>query len=184
MPTTIKEAIAKWEEKTGEKASDSLRVDLWGQIPPIEKMDASLNVLSRCERLALSTNMIDKITNLNALKNLKVLSLGRNNIKSLAGIEATSETLTDLYLSYNIIEKLKGINVLKKLRVFYLGYNLVKDWSEFGKLNEVPTLEEIVFIGNPLYDKYAADGEWVTQVSNRLKNLKKLDGWPIIRDVD
>ena len=31
-------------------------------------------------------------------------------------------------------------------------------------------------VGNPLYDKYAADGEWVTQVSNRLKNLKKLDG--------
>ncbi|XP_047677700.1 dynein axonemal light chain 1 isoform X3 [Tachysurus fulvidraco] len=84
--TTIKEALAKWEEKSGEKAGDAKEVKLYGQIPPIEKMDASLSTLTNCEKLSLSTNCIEKIANLNGLKNLKILSLGRNNIKNLNGL--------------------------------------------------------------------------------------------------
>lgn len=42
------------------------------------------------------------------LKNLKILSLGRNNIRELNGIEAVGETLEQLWISYNQIEKLKG----------------------------------------------------------------------------
>jgi len=41
------------------------------------------------------------ITNLQAFKCLKTLSLGRNNLKSLQGIEASSETLEQLWISYN-----------------------------------------------------------------------------------
>uniref|UniRef100_A0A5K4F343 Uncharacterized protein n=1 Tax=Schistosoma mansoni TaxID=6183 RepID=A0A5K4F343_SCHMA len=48
-PTTIKEAIKKWEEKTGQKASEATEVKLYGQYPPIEKMDASLSTLTMCE---------------------------------------------------------------------------------------------------------------------------------------
>ena len=52
------------------------------QIPPVEKMDASLAYLAAtCEHLSLSTNCIEKIANLNGFKNLRILSLGRNNIK-------------------------------------------------------------------------------------------------------
>ena len=78
------------------------------------------------------------------LENLKVLSLGRNNIKNLNGLvrvpdtrprvfplfstvhpypgfvfvqEAVSDSLVQLWISYNSIEKLKGIGVLKKLKV-------------------------------------------------------------------
>lgn len=36
--------------------------------------------------LSLSTNNIEKIANLNGLKNLKILSLGRNKIKTLTGL--------------------------------------------------------------------------------------------------
>ena len=46
---TIKEALQKWEEKTQQKASEAKEVALYGQIPPIEKMDASLSMLSACE---------------------------------------------------------------------------------------------------------------------------------------
>lgn len=37
-------------------------------------------------KLSLSTNYIEKIINLSALSNLKILSLARNNLKSLSGI--------------------------------------------------------------------------------------------------
>ena len=68
------------------------------------------------------------------VENLKILSLGRNNIKSLTGLEAVGDTLEELWISYNSIEKLKGINVLKKLKVLYMSNNSVKDMNEFVKL--------------------------------------------------
>lgn len=37
------------EEKCGEKACDAKEVKLYMQLPPIEKMDASLSTLSHCE---------------------------------------------------------------------------------------------------------------------------------------
>ena len=37
-------------------------------------------------KLSLSSNNIERIANLSGLKKLKILSLGRNNIKSIAGL--------------------------------------------------------------------------------------------------
>jgi len=37
------------EEKHGQKAADVTRVELFAQIPPIEKMDAALSSLVTCE---------------------------------------------------------------------------------------------------------------------------------------
>uniref|UniRef100_A0A8C0S232 Dynein axonemal light chain 1 n=1 Tax=Canis lupus familiaris TaxID=9615 RepID=A0A8C0S232_CANLF len=78
------------EEKTSQKPSEAKEIKLYAQIPPIEKMDASLSTLANCEKLSLSTNCIEKIANLNGLKNLRILSLGRNNIKNLNGLVGCS----------------------------------------------------------------------------------------------
>ncbi|XP_072425559.1 dynein axonemal light chain 1 [Chiloscyllium punctatum] len=182
--TTIKEALAKWEERSGEKAAEAVEVKLYGQIPPIEKMDASLSTLSNCEKLSLSTNCIEKIANLNGLKKLTILSLGRNNIKNLNGLEAVGETLEELWISYNLIEKLKGIHAMRKLQVLYMSNNLVKDWAEFGKLADLPNLVDLVFVGNPIEEKYSAEGIWVDEATKRLTRLKKLDGVPVIKQVE
>ena len=114
--------------------------------------------------------MIEKITGLTGMKNLRVLSVGRNYIKSLAGLvcirntffeqrnirwyshklqDAVADTLEELWISYNFIEKLKGVDVLKKLKVLYMANNIVKEWSEFNKLQECPCLEDLLFIGKP-----------------------------------
>ncbi|CAJ1074160.1 dynein light chain 1%2C axonemal isoform X1 [Xyrichtys novacula] len=178
--TTVKEALAKWEEKSGEKASEATEVKLYGQIPSIAKMDALLSTLSKCEKLSLSTNCIERIANLNGLKNLKILSLGRNNIKTLNGLEAVADTLEELWISYNQIEKLRGISVMKNLKVLYMSNNLVKDWREFMRLADLPCLVDLVFVGNPLEEKYSAEGTWMDEASKRLPNLKKLDGTPVI----
>ncbi|BFZ11930.1 hypothetical protein BsWGS_14969 [Bradybaena similaris] len=178
--TTIKEALAKYEEKHG-KASECKEVKLIGICPPIEKMDASLSTLTSCEKLSLSTNAIEKIANLNGLKNLKILSLGRNNIKSLTGLEAVGDTLEQLWISYNMIEKLKGINVLKKLKILWMSNNKVADWNELNKLAEMAHLEDLLFYGNPLEEKLSAEGTWREDVAKKLPKLKKLDGVPIVR---
>ncbi|XP_042636954.1 dynein axonemal light chain 1 [Orycteropus afer afer] len=180
--TTIKEALARWEEKTGQKPSEAKEIKLYAQIPPIEKMDASLSTLANCEKLSLSTNCIEKIANLNGLKNLRILSLGRNNIKNLNGLEAVGDTLEELWISYNFIEKLKGIHVMKKLKILYMSNNLVKDWAEFVKLAELPCLEDLVFVGNPLEEKHSAEGNWIDEASKRVPRLKKLDGTPVIKE--
>ncbi|XP_014910514.1 dynein axonemal light chain 1 isoform X1 [Poecilia latipinna] len=174
--TTMKEAIIKWEEKSGEKPNEAKEVKLYGLIPPIEKMDNSLNALASCEKLSLATNAIEKITNLNALKNLKILSLSRNNIKSLVGLETVGDTLVELWISYNLIDKLKGVSSLHKLKVLYMSNNLVKDWAEFVRLADLPSLVDLVFNGNPLQEKHAMEGSWMEEASKRLPNLKKLDG--------
>lgn len=132
-PTTIKEAIRRWEEKHPDQPiAEALEVGFQFQWPPIEKMDNSLAALTKCTKLSLSTNMIEKITGISALKNLKILSLGRNYIKSFSGLEGVSDTLEELWISYNLIEKVKGIQVLKKLKVLYIGNNSIKEWGEYN----------------------------------------------------
>lgn len=179
--TTIKDALAKWSQETGEQPSEAKEVKLLFQMPPIDKMDASLSTLSACEKLSLSSNNIEKIANLNGLKNLKILSLGRNNIKNLNGLEAVADTLLELWISYNSIEKLKGIQVLKKLKVLYMSNNSVKDWNEFEKLQGLPCLEELLFVGNPLEEKLTLEGTWRDKVIPLLGSLRKLDGVPVIK---
>uniref|UniRef100_A0A4W4E8W8 Dynein axonemal light chain 1 n=2 Tax=Electrophorus electricus TaxID=8005 RepID=A0A4W4E8W8_ELEEL len=79
------------------------------------------------------------------------------------------------------IEKLKGIHVMKKLRVLYISNNLVKEWGEFVKLADLPSLVDLVFVGNPLEEKYSAEGTWIDEATRRVPNLKKLDGIPVIK---
>lgn len=42
----------------------------------------------------------------------------------------------------------------------------------------------ILSSGNPLEEKYSAEGTWRTEVERKLTWLKKLDGLPIIRGMD
>ena len=82
------------------------QVELFGQQPPIFKLDGALATLTNCKHLSLSTNNIDKIERLTGLTGLRVLSLGRNQIKKLEGLDALADTLQELWISYNLLEKL------------------------------------------------------------------------------
>lgn len=124
------------------------------------------------------------------MRYLKVLSLGRNYIKTIAGLDPVAETLQELWLSYNQIEKLKGIQVLKRLRILCLSNNAVKEWPEFNRLQELPALESLVFVGNPLTESFGGGGggvagdngepTWRSEATRRLPQLKKLDGETIV----
>jgi dynein light chain 1 len=180
--TTIKDALKLWEEKTGQKADEAETVKLLCLIPFIQKMDNSLGALSKCKHLGLSTNQIDKISNLQGLSNLTVLSLARNSIKKIENLEPVSDTLKELWLSYNLLERINGVECCKKLEVLYVAQNKIKGWEGFDKLKDLPSLKELVAIGNPLEEKLTIDKTWRDEMAKRFLNLKKLDGKPIIRD--
>lgn len=48
--------------------------------------------------------------------------------------------------------------------------------GEFVKLAELATLVDLVFVGNPLEEKYSTEGTWIDEATKRVPNLKKLDG--------
>lgn len=179
--TTLKEALAKWEEREGVKAIEAKEIGLQFQFPPIDRMTAELSMLVNCEKLSLSTNQIFQIVGLSPnMRNLKILALGRNNIKSLYGLEAVANTLEELWISYNNIEKLKGIEQMRKLKVLYIACNSVRDWKEFSLLASLRgSLEDLIFLGNPLADSME-ETAYRAEAIRRLPFLKKLDGEPIV----
>lgn len=68
--------------------------------------------------------------------------------------------------------------------MFYLSNNLVKDWAEFNRLLEVPTLESLVFVGNPIVENMNDDAAWRLECTKRLPFLKKLDGETIVMEME
>ncbi|WIA21324.1 hypothetical protein OEZ85_000552 [Tetradesmus obliquus] len=183
--TTIKDALKKLEETRGVNAAEIEKVELYGQCPPIEKMDATLSTLKACKHLSLSTNNIEKISSLSGMDNLRILSMGRNLLKKIENVEVVADTLEELWLSYNQIEKLGGVERLGQLRVLFLSNNKIRDWSEVERLAALERLEDLLLVGNPLYNDYRdnnAIAEYRVEVLKRLSNLKKLDGVPV--DVD
>ncbi|KAL4718736.1 hypothetical protein ACJJTC_009374 [Scirpophaga incertulas] len=80
-----------------------------------------------------------------------------------------------LSLSTNMIEKVTGLNSLKKLRVLSLGE------TTSSLLLELPHLEDLLFVGNPLYDGCELEA-WRSEAARRLPNLKKLDGETVLRE--
>ena len=94
--TSCKDAIKAWETAQSVVAAEAEDVRLCPialQLPLITKMDGALGTLKSCKHLRLSTNAIDKIANLNGLDNLEILSLGRNSLKSINGLDPVADTL-------------------------------------------------------------------------------------------
>ncbi len=112
---------------------------------------------------------------------MKILSLGRNNIKKIEGLEAVADTLEELWISYNQIERLNGVECCKKLKILYASNNKIKAWDGVTCLNSI-SVEDVLLQGNPLEEKYTSEGTWITEVANRFPKIKKLDGKVVIRD--
>ncbi|KAK9863996.1 hypothetical protein WJX84_009052 [Apatococcus fuscideae] len=183
--TSIKDAVANFEKAKGVVAAETEKIELWGQVPPIDKMDGVLASLKACKHLSLSTNSIEKIGSLAGMDSLRSLSLGRNQIKKLENLEAVAPTLEELWVSYNLLERLGGCERLNNLRILFVSNNKLRDWSEVERLASLPKLEEVLFAGNPFYNDYKdkqAIPDYRIEVLKRLPNLKKLDGIPV--DVD
>jgi len=113
------------------------------------------------------------------MEKLRILSVGRNQIKKFEGLADVAGTLEELWASYNQISTLDGLQGLSRLRVLYLSNNAIKEWGELDKLSALPELREVLFIGNPIYegmDRAAAK----LQVLKRLPRVAKVDNEMVI----
>ncbi len=152
-------------------------VKLYAQIPPISKLDASLNNLKNCEQLSLSTNSIDRMNpGLGGMVKLRILSLGRNMIKRIEKLEEVSGTLEELWISYNQISSLDGLESCQNLSTLYISNNNIKSWAELDKLQGLASLKDILLVGNPIYAEFATKDEARIEVLRHLPNLSKIDG--------
>lgn len=96
----------------------------------------------------LSASFVDVVY----AEKLKILSMSRNNIKKITGLDELSESLEELWLSYNQVEKLTGLAALKNLRVLYLSNNRIKSFDELSRLADNKELHDLLLTGNPIYE--------------------------------
>ena len=75
----IQKAVSDWEAANQKKISEEVHVNLiFNGIADVDS--ATLNSFTACVKLSLSSNFISKMQDIH-LKNLKILSLGRNKLK-------------------------------------------------------------------------------------------------------
>ena len=180
--TSCREAIKNWEEKNGVAPAEATEVSLIGQSPPMDKIDDSLNQFENCVKLSLSTNAIDRMISLPRLKNLKILSMGRNNIRRLQYLDDIAGSLEELWLSYNNINSLDGIQACQKLHTIYLSNNKIAQWKEVKKCEALPELRSVLFFGNPVYDATSKQINW-PMVVHLLPQVETVDGVIVTGDV-
>ncbi len=84
------------------------------------------------------------------MKKLRILSMGRNQIKKIEKLDDLAETLEELWLSYNQIFSLDGFSSLKNLTTLYMSNNNMKSWAELDKLKGLEKLRDVLFVGNPM----------------------------------
>lgn len=168
--------------EAGDPRVDQRVVSLIGCCPPLEKLDPAIisSIGSSCFRLSVSSNALERLTGLSGLQRLEILSVGRNSLKRLDGLEAVAATLTELWASYNQLERLSGIERCQRLRVLYLSNNRIREWTEVDRLAGIPNLEDLLLIGNPICGGDAQ--AYRLNVLQRLPRLKKLDGYLVTDD--
>ena len=160
---------------------------------------------------------------------LEVLSIGRNQIKKLEGLEDVSATLKELWVSYNLIEKFNGIEKVQlparhiAAKVQFVGSDIQHlsaahqpdgpllqqqpdcEMAGGGSIGTRPAaparagarrrrmtraraqrelvkLEELLLVGNPLFEAHKPTEDVRIHVAGRLPWLKKLDGQPVDDD--
>ena len=127
--------------------------------------------------------MIDRMAPFTGMEKLRILSMGRNSLKKIERLEDVAGTLEELWLSYNQISSLDGLQACQRLRVLYLSNNAIKDWAELDKLAGLPELQDVLFLGNPIYDAYPDKAQARLMVLKRLPKVTKIDS-QIVTDKD
>lgn len=174
--TSCAQAIKNWESANGIKAEDATEIKLCAVMPPLIKIDKTFAAFEKCEKLSLSTNSIDRMTSLSGMSRLRILSIGRNNIKKIEKLEDVSSTLEQLWISYNQISSLDGISCCTNLTTLYMGNNLIKSFQELQALSPLKKLKDVLFLGNPMYDEVSDCNEARIHVLSYLPQVTKIDG--------
>ena len=173
---SLQAAVKVWSEKNPEKKiEEEAMVKLICTTPPIDRIDSSLAQFRAVVHLSLSTNCIDKIPPLPALPNLRILSLGRNQIKKISGLDEVGGVLRELWISYNQITALDGLACCVALETLFIANNKIKEIAELKKLGVNGKLANVNFFGNPLAEG-ASRAETRVLIAANCPGVKIVDG--------
>ena len=117
--TSCREAIRDAEQAAGRPAPELEDIHLCPVAsgkPLITKLDSSLSTLKACRALRLSSNAIQTLEGLEGCVSLKTLSVGRNLIKRIQGLDCVASHLEQLWVSYNELTTLAGVEKLVQLK--------------------------------------------------------------------
>ena len=107
-------------------------------------------ILSSLEYLKLNDSIIPTFRDIGtSFKNVRVLHLGRCELKEVQGIQAF-EQLEELYISYNEIDELFDIGFIEHLTVLDFEGNNVKDYDQLYYLNRCRKLTHVNMKYNPV----------------------------------
>jgi dynein light chain 1 len=172
---TANQALAEWTKAHPDQRLEEVEeISLQFQAPPIKTMTERLAQLANCKKLSISTNNIEEIGFLPP--RVEILAIGRNMLKRLDKIDRAAATLQQLWMSYNNVKSFAPLVGCKRLRVLYAAYNNIDKLSEIDRLGQLPNLEDIVLIGNPIMLDLTKRGTYRAEMVKRLKKLQVLDG--------
>lgn len=172
---TANQALAEWvKQHPDQRLEEVEEISLQFQSPPIKTMSDRLAQLASCKKLSISTNNIEEIGFLPP--RIEILAIGRNLLKKIDKIDKAAATLQQLWMSYNNVKSFSSLVACKRLRVLYAAHNLIDKLSEIDRLGQLPNLEDVVLIGNPLHIDLTKKGTYRNEITKRLKKLQVLDG--------
>lgn len=113
-------------------------------------IDRTIRLFPTVKDLVLDKNKLESIAHLSHLNNLQILSLRCNRIAQCANWHVQLGNLVTLNLSQNRIRLLEGLGKLYSLVNLDLSCNLIDDINEIDYIGNLPLLENLRLMGNPV----------------------------------
>ena len=151
-----------------------------GGVMPIKTISVDLvREISTCypnlALLNLSNNEIREVQNLEKLTALQRLNLSGNRIVALRNMACIGAHLCELHAAKNEIVS-ADLWGLTRLTLLDLGENRVASLSHLDGLSELPTLAQLILVGNPA----AESSTYPSDVLRVATHLTALDGCPLM----
>jgi nischarin len=137
-------------------AAESMNTYVWNNVKTanfgsndIWTVDGAIKLIPNVQELNLSENRLS-MANLSSLHNLRILNISRNLVETLKDWHTLLGNVEVINLSSNKIKSLEGLNRLISLRRLDLSFNEIADINQSEFIANLPVLENISLIGNPL----------------------------------
>ncbi|XP_055628903.1 nischarin [Toxorhynchites rutilus septentrionalis] len=137
----------------------------------LSDIDHTIRLLPNLKDLVLDKNQIASIAHLNHLNNLQTLSLRCNRITECHDWHLQLGNLVSLNLSQNRIRVLEGLSKLYSLVNLDLSCNQIDDINEIDHLGNLPLLENLRLMGNPVAGSVDYRARVLSRFGERLQEI-------------
>uniref|UniRef100_A0A0G4GTD4 Uncharacterized protein n=1 Tax=Chromera velia CCMP2878 TaxID=1169474 RepID=A0A0G4GTD4_9ALVE len=127
------------EKETAQRGEEQGGGEVFGVVPP-SNLPPPLEELKELNLFGAGLASVCDISNLHLYKNLRVLNLHANRIKSMVGLENFSRSLEELVLSSNQIQAIENTEHLTSLRILDLSSNALRSLGGLAPLTELRKL--------------------------------------------